>query len=101
MLPKVTGNSQVLIVSILSASVATREQKMQIREFFRIFTARSKIAHYGDWNTTYPMSLCGQERKMHWIMYDPESNPNDDAFIALGKIDCKKCKKILDDAGVK
>lgn len=38
---------------------------------------------------------------MHWLMYDPESNPNDDAFIALGKIDCKKCKKILDDAGVK
>ena len=91
----------MLIVSILSANAVIREQKMQIRELFRIFTARSKIAHYGDWNTTYPMSLCGQKRKRHWLMYDPESNPNDDAFIALGKIDCKKCKKILDDAGVK
>jgi len=73
---------------------------MQLREFYRIYTARSKIAHYGDWNTTYPMSLCGQERKMHWSVYDPESNPNDDSFIALGKIDCKKCKKMLDDAGI-
>jgi hypothetical protein len=54
MLPKVTGNSQVLIVFILSASAVIREQKMQIRELFR----------------------------------------------ALGKTDCKKCKKILDDAGV-
>lgn len=92
----------------------TREQKMsndlamyndirpnpnKLREFFRIFTARSKVAHYGDWNS-YPMSLCGQERKMHWIMYDPESNPNDNTFAERKKIDCKKCKKILDDAGI-
>ena len=100
MLPKVTGNSQVLKASILSASAVTRERKMQIREFFRVFTARSKVAHYGDWNS-YPMSLCGQERKMHWIMYDPESNPNDNTFAELKKIDCKKCKKILDDAGIR
>lgn len=91
----------MLIVSILSANAVIRERKMQIREFYRIFTARSKVAHYGDWNSTYPMSLCGQERKMHWFMYDPESNPNDNTFAELKKIDCKKCKKILDDAGIK
>ena len=90
----------MLIVSILNASAVIREQKMQIREFYRIFTARSKVAHYGDWNS-YPMSLCGRTRKIDWFLYDPESNPNDSTFVELKKIDCKKCKKILDDAGVK
>lgn len=71
---------------------------MHIRKLYRIFTARSKVAHYGDWNN-YPMALCGEERKMHWFLYDPESNLNDNTFVALGKIDCKKCKKILDNAG--
>jgi len=60
---RVTGNFQVLKASIPNANAVTKEQKMQLREFFRVFTARSKAE--------------------------------------LKKIDCKKCKKILDDAGVK
>ena len=99
MLPKVTGNFQVLKASIPNANAVTKEQKMQLREFYRIFTARSKVAHYGDWNS-YPMSLCGRTRKIDWFLYDPESNPNDNTFAELKKIDCKKCKKILDDAGI-
>jgi hypothetical protein len=76
-----------------------RHNPTKIREFFRIFTTKSKVAHYGDWNN-YPMTLCGMERKMYWILYDPESNPNDNTFAELNKIDCKKCRKILDNAGI-
>jgi hypothetical protein len=117
MLPRATGNSQVLIVSILSANAVTRGQKMQLDDFFTVYTEKSKIIHYKhpDSNViNYPKcklhdllqqdewflsrTVCGintsTSSPQPWFVCFPKNS------IKNGKF-CKRCKKILDNAGVK
>jgi hypothetical protein len=113
---KATGNSQVLIVSILSASAVIREQKMKLDDFYTVYTEKSKIIHYNHPDSNiihYPKynltvlqqddlfssrTVCGINTNttspQPWFVCFPKNS------IKNGKF-CKRCKKILDNAGVK